>query len=91
MKDHVQISHTTSELDRLVKGTVYDRSESNLKHPKTTKRKEFSYKPVNVDELEEAEREIIKKVQYKAFGDEITLLRHLHEYNTRNHRCWRSW
>jgi hypothetical protein len=36
----------------------------------------LSYKPINVDELQDAESEIIRIVQNKAFEDEIVLLRH---------------
>ena len=53
-----------------------------IKHHKITKQKRFAYKPVNVDELQESEREIIRKVQNKAFGDEIALLRYLNVANT---------
>ncbi|CAB3991324.1 PREDICTED: uncharacterized protein LOC107355480 [Paramuricea clavata] len=41
-----------------------------------TRQEKLSYKPINVDELQDAESEIITIVQNKAFDDEIVLLRH---------------
>ena len=72
-----QINRPISGLDRLVKESVINHSKEGLKHHKITKQKGFTYKPVNFNELQEAEREIIRKVQNKAFGDEIALFRHL--------------
>ena len=43
---------------------------------KATRQEKLSYKPINVDELQDAESEIIRIVQNKAFEDEIVLLRH---------------
>lgn len=48
---------------------------------KSTKQEKLRYKPVNVDELQEAESEIIRIVQNKAFDDEIALLRHQNPEN----------
>ena len=62
--------------------SVIDHSKEGLKHHKITEQKGFTYKPVNVDELREAEKEIIRKVQNKAFGHEIALLRHLNVAQT---------
>jgi hypothetical protein len=43
---------------------------------KAIRQEKLSYKPINVDELQDAESEIIRIVQNKAFEDEIVLLRH---------------
>lgn len=48
---------------------------------KATKQEELSYKPANVDELQDAEGEIIRILQNKVFGDEIALLRHKDSQN----------
>ena len=52
-------------------------NESN----KATKQGKLSYMPVNVDELQEAEDEIIRIVQNKVFADEIVLFRHQDSQN----------
>ena len=46
-----------------------------------TKQEKLSYMPVNVDELQEAEGEIIRIVQNKVFADEIVLFRHQDSQN----------
>ena len=76
------INGPSSGLDRLANESVIDHSKEGLKHHKITEQKGFTYKPVNVDELREAEKEIIRKVQNKAFGHEIALLRHLNVAQT---------
>ena len=52
-------------------------NESN----KATKQEKLSYMPVNIDELQEAEGEIIRIVQNKVFADEIVLFRHQDSQN----------
>ena len=48
---------------------------------KVTKQEKLSYQPVNVDELQDAENEIIRIVQSKVFNEELALLRHQDSQN----------
>ena len=59
------INGLSSGLDRSANESVIDHSKEGLKHHKITKQKGFTYNPVNVDELRQAEKEIIRKSRTK--------------------------
>ena len=65
IEDDGQTNPISKDLKQLVNESI-----------QATRQEKLSYKPINVDELQDAENEIIRIVQNKAFEDEIVLLRH---------------
>ncbi|CAB4009057.1 Hypothetical predicted protein [Paramuricea clavata] len=70
IEDDGQTNPISKDLKQLVNKSI-----------KATRQEKLSYKSVTVDKLQDAESEIIKIVQNKAFDDEIVLLRHLDPQN----------
>ena len=65
IEDDGQTNPISKDLKQLVNESI-----------KAPRQEKLSHKPINVDELQDAESEIIRIVQNKAFEDEIVLLRH---------------